>query len=128
MTDTDFDDWLLATFAETQGFTMLIVLVGIGDGRVDPLRSAHLHVIGDQIRWPQMADHLDGSGVAWDGVVLFRAGREGHVADDVARDRLDQLVRAMNGDRTLIRDGDFFNRDGLRLRLDDAEAQPPILN
>ena len=128
MTDTDFDDWLLATFAETQGFTMLIVLVGIGDGRVDPLRSAHLHVIGDQIRWPQMADHLDGSGVAWDGVVLFRAGREGLVADDVARDRLDQLVRAMNGDRTLIRDGEFFNRDGLRLRLDDAEPQLPILN
>lgn len=128
MTDTDFDDWLMATFAETQGFTMLIVLVGIGDGRVDPLRSAHLHVIGDQIRWPQMADHLEGSGVPWDGVVLFRAGREGLVADDVARDRLDQLVRAMNGDRTLIRDGEFFNRDGLRLRLDDAEPQPPILN
>ena len=128
MTDTDFDDWLLTTFAETQGFTMLIVLVGIGDGRVDPLRSAHLHVIGDQIRWPQMADHLDGSGVAWDGVILFRAGRERLVADDVARDRLDQLVRAMNGDRTLIRDGEFFNRDGLRLRLDDAEPQLPILN
>ena len=128
MTDTDFDDWLLTTFAETQGFTMLIVLVGIGDGRVDPLRSAHLHVIGDQIRWPQMADHLDGSGVVWDGVILFRAGRERLVADDVARDRLDQLVRAMNGDRTLIRDGEFFNRDGLRLRLDDAEPQLPILN
>lgn len=128
MTDTDFDDWLRVTFADTGGFTMLIVLVGIGDGRVDPLRSAHLHVIGDDIRWPDMARHLDGSGVAWDGVVLFRAGREGLVADDIARDRLDQLVRSLNGDRTLIRDGEFFNRDGLRLRLDDAEAQVPILN
>ncbi|WP_347139398.1 hypothetical protein [Paracoccus sp. SSK6] len=128
MTDTDFDDWLRATFAETEGFTVLIVLLGIGGGRVELLKSAHLHVIGDEIHWPDMADYLDGSATPWDAVVLFRAGREGLVADDIARDRLDQLVRAMNGDRTLIRDGEFFNRDGLRLRLDDAEPQPPILN
>lgn len=128
MNDTDFDDWLQTTFADTQGFTVLIVLLSIADGRVDPVRSAHLHVIGDDIRWPDMARHLDGSGAAWDGVVFFRADRGGLVVDDVARDRLDQLVRALNGDRTLIRDGDFFNRDGLRLRLDDAEPQPPVLN
>ena len=128
MSDTDFDDWLRATFAETQGFTLLIVLVGIGGGRIDLLKSTHLHVIGDDIDWPQMADHLDGSGVPWNGVALFRAGREGLVADSIASDRLDQLVRALNGDRTLIRDGEFFNRDGLRLRLDDAEPQVPILN
>ena len=128
MNDTDFDDWVQATFAETDGFTVLIVLLGIGNGRVDLLKSAHLHVIGDDIAWPQMAEYLDGSGAAWDAVVLFRAGREGIVADDVARDRLDQLVRALNGDRTLIRDGEFFNRDGLRLRLDDTEPQPPVLN
>lgn len=128
MSDTDFDDWLQATFAETQGFTVLIVLLGIGGGRVDLLKSAHLHVIGNEIRWPDMAAHLDGSGVAWNAVALFRAGREGLVADGIARDRLDQLVRALNGDRTLIRDGEFFNRDGLRLRLDDAGPEAPILN
>lgn len=125
---TDFDDWLRATFAETQGFTVLIVLLGIGGGRVDLLKPAHLHVIGDEIRWPDMVAYLDGSAMAWDGVVMFRAGREGLVADDVARDRLDQLVRALNGDRTLIREGEFLNRDGLRLRLDDADPQPPVLN
>lgn len=125
---TDFDDWLHATFAETQGFTVLIVLFGIDGGRVDPLRSAHLHVIGDDIGWADMAAYLDGSGAPWDAVAIFRADREGLVTDDVARDRLDQLVRALNGDRTLIRDGEFFNRDGLRLRLDDAEPQVPILN
>ncbi|WEF23518.1 hypothetical protein [Paracoccus sp. S3-43] len=125
---TDFDDWLRATFAETQGFTLLIVLVGTQGGRVDLLRSAHLHVIGDDIAWPDMAARLDGSGVAWEAVALFRAGREGLVADGIAKDRLDQLMRALNGDRTLIRDGEFFNRDGLRLRLDDAEPQVPILN
>lgn len=125
---TDFDDWLQQTYTETQGFTVLIVLLGIGGGRVDLLKATHLHVIGDDIDWPQMADHLDGSGTVWDGVAMFRAGREGLVGDDIARDRLDQLVRALNGDRTLIRDGEFFNRDGLRLRLDDAEPQPPVLN
>ncbi|SNR58315.1 hypothetical protein EYF88_13495 [Paracoccus sediminis] len=125
---TDFDDWLRATFAETDGFTVLIVVLGLGGGRVDLLKSAHLHVIGDDIDWPRMAEHLDGSGMAWGGVVMFRAGREGLVADDIARDRLDQLARALNGDRTLIRDGEFFNRDGLRMRLDDAEPQPPVLN
>ncbi|MTD99708.1 hypothetical protein GIY56_05365 [Paracoccus sp. YIM 132242] len=128
MSETDFDDWLQAEYAETQGFTVLIVLLGLGGGRVDLLKSAHLHVIGDEIHWPDMAGYLDGSGMAWDAVALFRAGREGLVADDVARDRLDQLVRALNGDRTLIREAAFFNRDGLRLRLDDAEPQPPVLN
>ena len=134
MTDTDFDDWLRATFAQTDGFTVLIVLLGIGGGRIDLLKSAHLHVIGEDIGWPDMAAYLDGSGTVWDAVVLFRAGREGLVADAVAQERLDQLVRALNGDRTLIRDGEFFNRDGLRLRLDDAgppasEPPPvPILN
>jgi hypothetical protein len=128
MNDTDFDDWLQATWAETQGFSLLIVLLGIGGDRIDLLKSAHLHVIGDDITWTQMAEYLDGSGASWDAVALFRAGREGLVADDIARDRLDRLVRALNGDRTLIRDSEFFNRDGLRLRLDDAEPSAPILN
>lgn len=127
MSDTDFDDWLQTGYAETQGFTALIVLLGIGGGRVDLLKSAHLHVIGDEIRWPEMLRHLDRSGAAWDAVAMFRAGREGLVADDIARDRLDQLLRALRGDRTLIREAGFFNRDGLRLRLDDDRADAPAL-
>lgn len=124
---TDFDDWLRQTFAETQGFTLLAVLIAIGGGRVDLLRSAHLHVIGDDLTWAEMAAHFDAAGVPWDAVALFRAGREGLVEDDTARHRLLQLTQALNGDRTLIRDGEFFNRDGLRLRLDDAEPAPPRL-
>lgn len=128
MSDTDFDDWLRATWAETQGFTLLMVLIGLGEGRVDLLRSAYLHVIGDDLTWNEMVRHFDSSGEAWDAVAMFRAGREGLVADDVAKDRLDALMRAMNGDRTLIRDGEFYNRDGLMLRLDDAEPQPPLFS
>ena len=122
MTDhaTDFDEWLAKSMADSDGFTMLVVLIGLSDGRVPLLRSAHLHVIGDELTWPVLAQHLDGAGVSWDAVALFRAGREGIVADDVAKTRLDALVKAMHADRTLIRDGEFLNRDGLRLRLDDA--------
>ncbi|MFS4436637.1 hypothetical protein ACMA5I_00335 [Paracoccaceae bacterium GXU_MW_L88] len=125
---TDFDSWLAQTFAETGGFTMLIVLVAAEDGRIDLLKSAHLHVIGDEMNWADLKGYLDGSGAPWTGAVLYRAGREGLVKDEIAQKRLGELMRALHGDRTLIRDGDFFNRDGLTLRLDDAEPQPPILN
>ncbi|MFD1881878.1 hypothetical protein [Paracoccus pacificus] len=124
---TDFDDWLTRTHAEAGDFTVLVVLVGIAEDRVDLLRSTHMHVMGTEIEWAQLAQMLDGSGVAWSGVVLFRAGREGLVPDDEARNRLQSLMRAMTADRGLIRDGAFFNRDGLSLRLDDAEPQPPRL-
>ena len=125
---TDFDDWLAATFAETGGFTMLIVLVAAREGRVDLLKSAHLHVIGDEMSWPEMAAYFDGSGAEWDAVALFRADRDGLVRDSLAKDRLDALMRALKGDRGLIREGVFFNRDGLTLRLDEAPPQPPLFS
>ncbi|TRW99536.1 hypothetical protein FNJ84_02355 [Paracoccus sp. M683] len=128
---TDFDDWLARTFAETDGFTMLIVLVAARGGRIDLLKSAHLHVIGDEMGWAEMAAYFDGSGADWDAVALFRADRDGLVGDKLAAERLDALMRALRGDRTLIREGVFFNRDGLTLRLDDAQPQqqphPPVL-
>lgn len=122
---TDFDEWLCQTYAETQGFTLLIILVYIENGRVDLQKSTHLHVIGDEMRWPDMADMLNRSGCAWNGVVMYRAGREGLVRDAVAKDRLASLVKHLRGDRGLIREGAFFNRDGLSLRLE--EDSPPVL-
>lgn len=124
---TDFDDWLAKTFAETGGFTLLIVLVAAREGRIDLLKSAHLHVIGDEMSWPELAAYFDGSGADWDAVALFRADRDGLVKDRIAKDRLDALMRALRGDRTLIREAAFFNRDGLTLQLDEAEPQPPVL-
>lgn len=118
-TETDFDDWIVSTFAETGSFTMLFVLVRIGEASVDLLRSAYLHVIGDELRWPQMKAVLDGAGVAWSGAVFYRAGREGLVTDDEARSRLAALVRKLNEDRSLIREGEFVNADGLRLAIEE---------
>ncbi|MCK8787118.1 hypothetical protein M0638_22345 [Roseomonas sp. NAR14] len=118
--ETDFDDWLTATHRASGDFTMLFVLLGITEATVEPLRAAWLHVVGDETRWPDMKRLFAGAGVPWSAVVFYRAGREGLVPDDEARARLASLSRALHEDRSLIREGEFFNAEGLRLRLDAA--------
>jgi hypothetical protein len=117
--ETDFDEWVTVTYEEVGSFTMLFVLVGIGDTTVELLRSAYLHVIGDELRWPDMQRLFAGAGVAWSGAVFYRAGREGLVEDGEAKARLYALVRKLHEDRSLIRDGEFFNIDGLRLSIEE---------
>ncbi len=119
--DTDFDDWVIATYAETGSFTMLFVLVAITETKVELLRSAYLHVVGDELRWPEMVKLFSGAGVNWSGVVFYRAGREGLVEDKDAKARLASLVRKLDEDRSLIRDGEFFNEDGLRLMIEELK-------
>jgi hypothetical protein len=70
---TDFDEWLVETFARVGSFTMLVVLVRIGETTVSPLASSHLHVIGDETRWPDMIDLLAGAGLAWNGAAFYQA-------------------------------------------------------
>ncbi|MCQ4159513.1 hypothetical protein NON00_06185 [Roseomonas sp. GC11] len=118
---TDFDDWILSTYAETEGFTMLFVLLRITEVTVEPLRAAWLHVVGDEVRWRDMMAQFTGAGVEWSAVVFFRAGREGLVPDAEARARLGALTRKLHEDRSLIREGEFFNRDGLRLQLEEVK-------
>ena len=119
--ETDFDDWLIATYGEVGSFTMLFVLVRITETTVEPLRSAWLHVVGDETRWPDLVALFAGAGVAWSGAVFFRAGREGLVEDSEARARLSALTRKLHEDRSLIRDGEFFNADGLRLQIEEMK-------
>jgi hypothetical protein len=120
---TDFDEWLVRTYSEIGDFTVLFVLLRVTDTTVEPLRSAWLHVVGDETRWPDMTRLFIGAGVEWSAAVFFRAGREGLVRDEEARARLGALTRKLHEDRSLIRDGEFFNADGLRLRLDEQPAQ-----
>ncbi|TCI00041.1 hypothetical protein EJV46_05125 [Roseococcus sp. SYP-B2431] len=119
--ETDFDEWLAATHREAGDFTVLFVLMAIDVTSVTPLRSAWLHVLGDKTRWAEMAQLFAGAGVDWSGVVFWRAGREGLVPDAEARARLNALTRKLHEDRTLIRDGDFFNAEGLRLQLEEMK-------
>ncbi len=118
---TDFDDWLVRTFASVGAFTMLIVLVEIGELSVTLLRSSYLHVIGDETRWPDMTRLFDGSGAAWSGAAFFRADRSGLIADALARQRLAALVRQLEKDRSLLNEGEFFNALGLRLKLEEIK-------
>ena len=116
---TDFDDWLTRTYARVGAFTVLIILVDIGETSVTPLRSTHLHVVGDEIRWPEMARLFDGAGVSWNGAAFFQADRDGLVAEEEAKQRLTSLVRHVNEDRKILNDGEFFNCSGLRLKLEE---------
>jgi hypothetical protein len=120
---TDFDDWLVGTFARVGAFTMLIVLVEIGETSVGLLRSSYLHVIGAETRWPDMVRLFAGSGAAWDGAAFFQADRTGLVEDVVAGGRLASLVRHLGRDRSILNDGAFFNADGLRLALEEIAGR-----
>jgi hypothetical protein len=116
---TDFDDWLVETFARVGSFTMLIVLVEIDETTVSPLASSHLHVIGDETRWTDMIDLLAGAGAAWNGAAFYQADRGGLIEDETARKRLSSLTRHLQGDRSLLRHSEFFNANGLRLKIEE---------
>src|SRR5271156_946278 len=45
---TDFDDWLLGTFARVGSFTMLIALVEIGETSISLLAWSHLQRAGSE--------------------------------------------------------------------------------
>jgi hypothetical protein len=119
--DTDFDDWLVQTFQEVGPFTMLMILVDVGQTTVELQASSYIHVIGDEIRWGDMEAMLAGSGAAWNAIALFRADRKGPVDDSTAQWRLASLARHLRKDRSIIRHSEFFNHQGLRLQI---EQQP----
>jgi hypothetical protein len=120
---TDFDEWLARTFAATDGFTMLIVLVEIGETTIEPLGSSYLHVIGDETRWPDIVRMFESSGVDWNGAAFFQADRAGLVADPVARQRLQSLVRHLKGDRSLFKHSELFDARGLRLKIEEIPPE-----
>jgi hypothetical protein len=119
---TDFDDWLVETFARVGPFTVLIVLVEIGETMVSPLASSYLHVIGDETRWPDLVNLLSGAGVPWNGAAFFQADRVGLIDDKTARQRLSSLTRHLERDRSLFTHSEFFNTQGLRLRIEEVGA------
>jgi hypothetical protein len=114
----DFDDWVVETFARVGSFTMLIVLVEIGESSVALLASSYLHVIGNETRWADMTDLLSGSSVPWNGAAFFQADRGGLVDDATASQRLAELTRHLQKDRSILAHGEFFNGHGLRMKIE----------
>ncbi|MGM4916275.1 hypothetical protein AB8A31_00495 [Tardiphaga sp. 804_B3_N1_9] len=118
--ETDFDDWLVETFAKVGSFTMLIVLVDVGETTVTPLASSYLHIVGDETRWPEMVEMLSGAGAKWNAAAFYQADRVGLIEDSTAKQRLASLTHHLNGDRSLLAHSDFFNAGGLRLKIEEV--------
>ena len=120
-----FDDWVVAEYERTDGFTALVMLFEISMLSLRPLRSTFLHVIGDEIDWASLSKLLAGAGVKWDGVLLFPVSGEdgGPVADSVARIRLNELTDRIAENRMVVNEGHFFDPWGRRMKVEEAQAQ-----
>ena len=115
-----FETWLRSTFARRGAFTMFMILMKEEPTTVVPLCSSYLHVIGDEVRWADLTDQLNGSGMAWDHVAIF-AGQDNFnqiFADPEAKDRLREVESAVIADRLVIQKGELYDRWGRQLKLD----------
>lgn len=121
-----FDLWVRDEFARSGSFTALIVLVVIDEDTVRPLRSSHVHLIGYEVAWQDMAALFDKAGSEWDGV-LFSVRTDddigGPITDAAALIALKDYVQEIIEDRSLLNSGHFFDRKGRRLRVDEVATQ-----
>ncbi len=120
---TDFDEWLVETFARVGAFTMLIVLVDVAAATPRLLRSSYAHVIGDETRWTDVLALFADVGTAWNGAAFYQADRVGLVRDPVAQHRLESLMRHLESDRSLLKHADFFDGRGLRLKIEEVAPE-----
>lgn len=122
---TDFDRWIAAAFAETGAFTALAVLVEIADATVTPLCSTYFNVIGDELDWGEMVTLFAGAGREWDGASFFPlVGPDGGPLDNpTARLKLRELESRLDDDRLVLNEGQFFDKWGRRLQVEEVEAQ-----
>jgi hypothetical protein len=117
---TEFDAWLQDLVVRHGEFTVLIVLMQIGERSVVPLCSTYAHVIGDEVDWHDMKAMLAGSGRSWDGVAFFPTKGEGGGPVDAAtaRSRLAELDAKVIEDRMVLNDGHFFDSEGRRIEIE----------
>ena len=122
---TDFDRWLRAEFARTGEFTALAVLVEIGGTKVTPLCSTYFNVIGDEVDWGEITVLFEGAGRAWDGASFFPlvAPDGGPLDNPTARIKLRELESRLDDDRLVLNEGNFFDKWGRKLRIDEVEIQ-----
>ena len=121
---TDFDRWLAEQFARAGEFTMLTVLVEIGETKVTPLRSTFLNVIGDEITWSELTALFAGAGAAWDGASFFPVlDTDGPLDNVTARLRLRELEARLADDRLVLNEGQFFDKWGRRLKIEEVAVQ-----
>jgi len=122
---TDFDLWLAQEFAQAGEFTVLAVLVAIGDTRVVPLCSTYFNVIGDETGWGEIAVLFAGSGHDWQGASFFPVSgpRGGPLDNPTARLRLRELEARIDDDLLVLNEGNFFDKWGRRLKIEEVQTQ-----
>ena len=121
----DFDRWIVAEFAATGPFTMFAVLVAIAASKVTPLCSTYLNVIGDEIDWAEITILFAGAGCEWDAASFFPVvGAHGGPLDNpTARLKLRELEARIDDDRLVLNEGQFFDKWGRRLKIEEVELQ-----
>lgn len=115
-----FEDWIAKQFAETQGFTALILLLAITKGRIDMISCSYLHVIGDEVSWPDMKSMIDGSLKKWDAVAIFAESPPGGgpLIDVIAKARLQERIDEVTVNRMTLNSSGLFDRKGRAFRID----------
>jgi hypothetical protein len=122
---TDFDRWIVEEFASTGAFTCLVVLVDIGESTVTPLCSTYFNVIGDETSWGEIVLMFAGAGVEWSGASFHpvTAPDGGPLDNPAARVSLRTLEERVTDDRLVLNEGNFFDKWGRRLQVDEVELQ-----
>jgi hypothetical protein len=124
-----FDEWVQAEFGKGP-FTVLVMLVEIGDESVEPVASTFLHVIGDDIDWSAMKGMLDEAPHPWQGAAFFpaRLAEPGPISDELARLRLHDLKQQVIEDRLVLNTGGFFDALGRLIKIEEALGQHSSLH
>ncbi len=120
---TEFERWIAERYAETDGFTALILLVAIGSDKVEMISCSYVHVIGDEVRWRDMKTMLDASRRKWDGFAIFPESPPGGgpLIDIVAKARLQERIDEVTVDRMVLNNAGFFNTHGRAIRIDPVD-------
>jgi hypothetical protein len=118
---TEFEEWLHEAFTAQGSFTTLVVLVWIGETQVAPLASTYCNIIGDETNWAEIVALFDGAGQDWNGAAFFPVfDAEGLLEGAVARFRLRQIEERVRADRLVLKEGEFFDKWGRRLKIDEV--------
>lgn len=123
---TDFDRWMKARFAESEGFTALILLLSMRTAAVKMISCSYLHVIGDETNWQEMKGLIDQSRRPWDGVAFFaeHSPGGGPLLDFVAKARLQERIDDVTVNRMRLNEAGFFDPKGRAIRIDPVDTEP----
>ena len=121
-TANDFETWLARAYAETGAFTAFVILVEIGRTQATPLCSTYFNVIGDEVSWHDLVVMFAGAGAEWDGAAFFceTAPGGGPLDNPTARLKLRVLESRVDDDRLVLNEGQFFDKWGRRMRIDET--------